>query len=119
MQKREAKFTTAFLAWAREHVEAPAVFEIKSTRGKVVFYIRELKEHQRNSLLAAQQGKFPYKIPDVGIAHRPFDAILFGKMRAYVVISYPKHFYGISIAMMPESGVLTKEDAKRLAAFNG
>lgn len=119
MQKKEAAFTTRFLLWARGNILAPAVFEIKSTRGKDTFYIREFKEHQRNALLAATEGIFTYKISDSALGYKPFDAILFGKMRGYLVLAYPQRFYVIAVRQVPLSGTLSETEACLLSAYKG
>ncbi len=119
MKKREASFTTNFLALSRTVFRAPCVFEIKDTRGKDVFYLRELKVHQRHALLAARLGKFPYKISDSTIGYRPFDAVLFGNMPAYLIVKYPKRWYAIPIEKVPEEGVLSEADAWALSTRCG
>lgn len=116
MRKKEANFTTKFLAWARDHLVAPAVFEVKSTRGHMVFPVFELRKHQRDSLLAASKGHFVYKIPDSAIGYKPFDAVLFGNMEAYVVIEYPNTAFLIPIEHMPTDGSLSTEEARTIAS---
>lgn len=95
--KHEAAFTTKFRRWASEHVGTGA-YEIKHTRGSNSFYCAELKEHQIDALKAAK-GKYglAYKIPDEGLAYRPFDMFVLKGSRAWVVIAYPKAFVVIDI----------------------
>lgn len=117
MKKYEAIFTTKFLAWARDNIIPPAVFEIKSTRGKNTFNTKELKKHQTDALFAASKGGFTYKISDEGITnYRPFDAVLFGNMEAYVVIEYPNTAFLIPIEHMPTDGSLSVEKARTIAS---
>ena len=117
MQKREASFTTKFLSWAQKNMVAPAVFEIKSTRGRSVFPVFELRKHQRNALMAAKNGCFTYKIPDSALGYKPFDATLYGNMEAYVVVEYPKHAFVIPIDVIPTTGSMTVEKARSIASL--
>lgn len=107
------------MQWAKKNIPPPAVFEIKSTRGNDYFEVRELKEHQRQSLLAAQYGVFTYKIPDVGNSYKPFDAVLLGNLRAYVVIQYPSEFAVIVPESIPAKGRLYVNDALAKATMRG
>jgi hypothetical protein len=118
MKKYEQQFTTKFLAWARHNLLRPAVFEIKSTRGKGTFYLSELKQHQRDALAAAKHGAFTYKIPDAGFTN-PFDAIFFTEMQAYLVIEYPSCFVLIDVDDVPENGNMPEEIAKKRATLFG
>lgn len=99
MKKQEAKFTTRVRKWLRDH--GTGAYEIKHTRGSEHFNCRELKRHQRDCLLAAASPiGFAYKIPDDGVAYKPFDVVAFKGARAYVVICYPEEFSVIPIAKM-------------------
>lgn len=89
MQKREAKYTTQVQHWIRKNLPAPCVYEIKHTRGKKSFALRELAPHQRAALQAATTKEgFCFKIPDCGYSN-PFDGVHFGNMNAYVIIKFP------------------------------
>jgi len=100
--KQEAKFTTKFRKWAKKHMPTCAI-EIKHARGSNIFDCGELKEHQRDSLLAAASEKHPlvYKIPDDGIAYKPFDMFVFKNAKAYVVVCYIDNFAVIPISSFP------------------
>lgn len=89
MQKREAKYTTQVQHWIRKNLPAPCVYEIKHTRGKKSFALRELAAHQKAALCAATTAEgFCFKIPDCGYSN-PFDGVHFGNMNAYVIIKFP------------------------------
>lgn len=117
--KQEATFTTKFRRWAAENIGTGA-YEIKHTRGSNSFSCAELKEHQRDALLAAK-GKYglAFKIPDEGYSYRPFDMFVLKKAPAWVVIAYPKGFVVIDIDKFlcwKEPG-LPYEQALGLATF--
>lgn len=124
MQKKEANFTTRFAHWSRLNIPAPAVFEIKHTRGKATFPLREIRTHQKAALLAAVSTKpFAYKIPDDSRSYKPFDMCLFGTMDAYVVIAYPQGYVCIGAEIFFEKTKdmtsLTYPAALKIAAYSG
>lgn len=52
--------------------------------------MKELKEHQKNYLLAATTDHgCTWKIPDTGFAYPPFDTLSYKNTDAYVVIVFP------------------------------
>lgn len=90
--KREALFTSKFKRWLMKNGVSGA-YEIKHTRGKDSFRLNELREHQLDALLAAESlHGFAYKIPDDGIAYKPFDLFFMKRANAYVVICFPEEF---------------------------
>lgn len=113
--KPEAEFTTRFLNWARKHMKEPAVFEVKHTHGLDTFYIMRLQKHQRHALRSAKHGAFTHKLRDSGYL-QPFDAILFTRMEAYLVIKYPKFFAVVDIDRIPAEGTIKSDQVKRIAA---
>jgi len=122
--KKEASFTTKFNRWAKKNLQAPALVEIKHTRGAKSFPFRELKEHQRDWLRAAYSPNCqPWKIPDTGFAFLPADVILIGYMSAYVVIKYNDFFVVIDGEKMlneikkSDRKSLTEERAKAIADY--
>lgn len=122
MQKREAKFTTDFQKWAKRFVPLPAVFEIKDTRGKKTFPLKEVKEHQINALLASSRKNYSlsHKLPDSAYGYKPFDVFILSEVSAYLVIKYPKKFFVIDIeTFIKETNNLTEERAKEIATFSG
>ena len=119
MKKAEALFTAKFRIWAKKHMHTGA-FEIKHTRGKDYFNMRELYEHQRMALLAADSKEgFAYKIPDDGRAFKPFDMIVFKESDAWVVIAYPKEFVIIEahVIIQHTKPTLFFADASKMAFF--
>ncbi len=118
--KREASFTTAFRAWAK--TRPSAAWEIKHTRGRDRFQMRELKQHQIDALLAVKGPYgFAYKIPDDGVAYKPFDLFVLRKTAAWVVICYPKYFCVIDAAkiarLKDKKASLTFDEAMALSSF--
>lgn len=121
MKKREAEFTTKAQHWIRKNLPAPCVVEIKHTRGKPSFPLREIAPHQKASLLAAESPTgFTYKIPDCGF-HNPFDVILFGHMYAYVMIRYPSSVSVIEASTFFEytkkMKSISEDEAAAIAAY--
>ena len=117
-KKYEAKFATKFRNWARRMGMPTAAYELKHTRRLLEFNCRELKEHQYFSLLAAASSPLPlvYKIPDDGVAQKPFDMIGLNKVPAYVVICFPKAFALVPIRSWPlDVKRMTLEDASKIA----
>lgn len=107
MKKRESNFTSAFRRWAM--FQPSAAWEVKHTRGRPSFLMRELKQHQVDALRAVKGPYgFAYKIPDDGIAYKPFDMFSLRGEPAWVVIAYPEAFCVIDVDAM---AVL--KDAKR------
>ena len=89
MNKREAKQTPKIMKWFLQIVKTSSPLEIKHTRGKHYFAMRELKQHQRDYLLSATtEHGFAYKLPD-NECFQPFDVIIYQNTPAYVAIAYP------------------------------
>lgn len=98
MKKAEATQTPKVMKWMQAILPRSSPFEIKHTRGEVYFLMKELKEHQRNWLMACTtKDGCTWKIPDVGYGYNPFDAFHFKKAKAYVVIVYPTSIVAIEI----------------------
>lgn len=118
--KRESAFTTKFRRWLMLNGTWGA-YEIKHTRKKTFFLMRELRQHQLDALVAAESSYgFAYKIPDDGISYKPFDLFFLKNANAYVAIAYPKEFVIIRagvMAALKEKGLttLTLPDAKKYA----
>ena len=121
MRKDEARFATRFRKWARDRVGQGA-YELKHTRGSDRFRMSELKEHQRDFLKAANgRAGLVYKIPDDGVAHKPFDMFVLKRTPAWVVIAYPAGFAVINIRRICAWGEpsLHWNDAVAMASFRG
>ena len=120
MQKREAAITNSVLNWLRGETRGSCAVEIKHTRGEKNFLMSELKEHQRDWLVAAS-GIFgcQYKIPDVGYGYNPFDGFILKKADAFVVIVYPKWTVAIQIMKLVNVKMpsLSEDDALQIAQF--
>lgn len=133
MKKSEAQFTTYFNRWAKHHLDPPAMIEVKHTHGTTSLPYSAVKDHQRAWLLAGMSrgesrggetvGGKPYKISDQSMGHKPCDVILFGRMRSWVVIKYPKCFVVIDIRLFlhaEEISVrksLTEDIAREIAEY--
>ena len=97
-------------------------FEVKSTRGANVFYLREIRSHQMTSLLACNTDVgFKWKIPDAGWGFLPFDYIYFKNTQGYFVIAFPRMAYWIRAELLHfiiESGKtsISEEMADELCA---
>ena len=100
MKKYEAVFTSRFRAYAEKFLVAGA-YELKHTRGKRLFRVSELKEHQTAALQAAKDGCLVYKIPDDGRAYKPFDVVVLRGVAASVVIRFPEGTVMIDISEFP------------------
>ncbi len=93
----EAEFTTKVKPWIRENLPTCA-WEIKHTRGSEYFNLSEMHEHQKDCLEAAtSRYGFCYKIPDDGVAYKPFDGFNLKMTPAFVIIAYPEEFVVIEI----------------------
>jgi hypothetical protein len=99
MKKREAVITPRVVEWVLSNIDGCAAVEVKHTRGKPTFHLRELKEkeHQVDYLLSAQSPMgFTYKIPDDG-TWKPFDALAMKRALGIVAIVYPQGWAAIRI----------------------
>jgi len=98
MQKKEASITPRIMKWFASVVPFSSPLEIKHTRGKDYFNMAELKEHQKNWLLACTTEKgCTWKIPDQGYGFNPFDVLHYKQASSYIVIVYPTTLYAIEI----------------------
>ena len=119
--KSEARFTTRVRKWLRDRVGQGA-YELKHTRGSPRFRMSELKEHQRDFLKAANgKAGVAYKIPDDGVAYKPFDMFVLKRTPAWVVIGYPDGFTVINIKRLCawKEPSLHYNDAMLMASFTG
>lgn len=117
MKKHEAEFTTKVKPWLLEYMGTGA-YEIKHTRGEDRFDMREWAEHQRDFLAAAESRHgVCYKIPDDGIAYKPFDVFCLKQEPSWVVIAFPEEFFVIparKLAAWTEPSI-TRDDAHLMA----
>ena len=123
MHKQEAAITTKINKWFPLVVLKSCPYEVKHTRGAATFKYKELKQHQRDYLLAATTSRgMHWKIPDTGFSQNPFDCFVFNNAPAFVVIVYPEQVYAIEIGLIEfqiEAGnnVLTEDKAATLALY--
>jgi hypothetical protein len=96
----EADFQIKFTRWLRNcWKQGSAAFELKIIKGDSIPF-SAVKTHQLAALKVVQGATFTYKIPDVGIAQKPFDAFVLHHAPGYVVIYFytkrgEKEFYMI------------------------
>ncbi len=117
MKKREAQNIPAVMKWCLSIIKTSSPVEVKHTRGRFYFVMRELKEHQRDYLLSATTNHgFSYKIPDDN-HWQPFDAIIYKNTSAYVAIIYPDVICLIEIRelLKIKTPSLLEDDAKKIA----
>lgn len=109
----EAKFQTKFSRWLQYAKHGSAVYELKYCKGNALPF-SDVKEHQERALLLATTTCINYKIPDVGMAQKPFDCFAICNVPAYVVIQFHrkgnKTFYMILITTWLKE---KKESVKR------
>lgn len=120
MQKQEAKVSPKVAKWFFSVIPKSCPLEIKHTRGENYFNIYELKEHQKNYLLAATTKKgFYFKIPDQGYSFLPCDYVHYKKAKSYVAIVYPTTVYAIEIRALLQikERTLSQEEAGRICSF--
>lgn len=120
MKKLEAEITTKLKSCYHSVAETSGPIEVKHTRGKSRFNLSELKEHQKDWLLAAttERGCW-WKIPDTGMGYNPFDVLFYKNAPAYVIIAYPTwvcaiHIHDIVILNSPS---IDEETALQLAVY--
>lgn len=120
MNKDEAKVTTKLRVWFQSVATSSCPIEVKHTRGKKVFTMSELKEHQQNWLLAATTDHgIWWKIPDTGYGYNPFDVLFYKNSDAFVVIAFPVWVVAIHIQdiLIISSSSLDEETAIQLSVF--
>ncbi len=118
MQKLEASITPRVNKWLSAVIKKSSPWDVKHTRGKKTFPLREIKPHQRDYLMAATtKTGFIYKIPDIGLSHPPCDTVCFKDTDAFIVIVYPTRVYAIDIRIIDtvKDPSLTEERAELLA----
>jgi penicillin-binding protein-related factor A (putative recombinase) len=87
--KSEAEFQTKFNRWCKNRAEESFAYELKLCKRKSIPF-NAIEKHQKEYLFLVKHGTFPYKIPDVGLAQRPFDGFCFVKSPAYIGIMFHK-----------------------------
>ena len=76
---KEADITPSVFDWFEKNYPFSVVLEIKDAGGR-------LKDHQPIALRQVQDGKFRWKIPDMG-RRNPFDGIILKKgVNAFIVV---------------------------------
>lgn len=113
---KESKASIIFRHWLKaNHLKfRSATFEMKSTRDKNIFNIKELKQEQINHALACKspQGNLMRSVGTTGMA----DYIFMKKSQAYVVIHYPKLIVVIDInTIIKEKNNITSKRAREIA----
>jgi len=117
---KEKNITPQVIKWFSRVVPHSCPFEIKHTRGKSLFTLNELAQHQRDYLLAATTDHgVTWKIPDVNAGYNPFDCFHFKNSEAYVIIVYS--FFTVAIRIQDilkvETPSLHSKDAMELSQF--
>lgn len=105
--KREANFQTFFNRYVREKKLA-GVFELKQTTEDSIPF-SDLQPHQREGLLAVEEGGFVWKLSDADPREKPFDMIATGLMSAYVAVKFP----GKMITVIPIDDFLQEESVSK------
>ena len=120
MKKLEADVTNKLKPWIVDVTKVSSPIEVKHTRGKNRFNMRELKEHQIDWLHAAttEQGCW-WKIPDTGYGFNPFDVMFYKNSHAYVTIVFPQWACTISIQEIIKitAPSITEDEAVSISTF--
>lgn len=118
MIKTEANFSLKFRSWLRANYKCfdSCSFEVKDTRGKSYFSLKELKEEQINHALANKSPKgnlIRNSAGTIGAA----DYFFYRNAYAYIVINYPKSFFIIDIddIILEKTKSLKFERAREIA----
>lgn len=117
--KSEAEFTTAVKPWLL-HTLGTGAYEIKHTRGIDRFNMREWTVHQRDFLAAVRSSTgMCFKIPDDGVAYKPFDMFCLKQEPAWVVTAFPEEFVVIDSLELEKwtAPSLTLRDALSLSSI--
>lgn len=123
MNKQEAAITTRINKWFPRMIGQSCPYEVKHTRGEVTFKLRELKQHQRDYLLAATtEHGMHWKIPDTGFGQCPFDSFVFKNSPAFVIIAYPTFVFALNIEevdnmILNDQKTLSEDEANAYAVF--
>lgn len=119
MKKLEAQITPRVNRWVQSWIPQSAAWDVKHTRGNDRFEMREIKEHQRDYLLAAGTDHgFTFKIEDAGFRHPPCDTVCFKKAQyCGFAIVFPNYTCYILAGVINMVGTpsITEEYAKRLS----
>jgi penicillin-binding protein-related factor A (putative recombinase) len=119
----EKDFQGNFTKWAKHNVHTNMACELKLVRTERM-PLSAIADHQWICLKNAKSRNMVYKIPDVGMAPKPFDCFVLSGSEAYFVIMFyeraQKEFYMIDVDTLfrfMESGAksLTREEARSLA----
>lgn len=115
-KKREADFGVRFREYLEQHppVEDNVWYELKDTRGKASFPLREIKSKQRAyaHLIQCDKGVL---VRVRGVQGEP-DYVYTRKTAVYYIIKYPKSFYIIPSDRIENMlGSLSEEMAKGLS----
>lgn len=95
MLRQESKFSIQFRHWLMENPQFTCAYEIKHTRGKKAFPLREWKEEQRNFAESIQYSKKGVLVRTENVRGLP-DYIYLKQAPVFVVISFPEGFAIIS-----------------------
>jgi hypothetical protein len=88
----EAEFQTFFTKWSKYQYPQfthnnVGVFELKVVDGNSLAK-KKVQDNQIHALYIANTQSMSYKIPDAGIAQKPFDSFMVANVPAYVVCLY-------------------------------
>lgn len=83
----EADLQTKFSRWLRHYVNFPIAYELKISKSNRLPFNR-LLDHQRVALQKAKHGTLCYKIPDSGMALKPFDGFCLTQVPSMVGIMF-------------------------------
>jgi hypothetical protein len=106
--KREAKFSIQFRHWLRANPQKTCAIEMKDTRGKKSFYLKEWKDAQRTFAEAIRSSSKGVLVRTEGVEGLP-DYIYLRQEPSLVVIKYPLGFAII------DSAILEKEETTSLS----
>lgn len=95
MQKREASSSILWRHWLMANPQRTGAYEIKDTRGKKAFPLKEWKQAQRTFAEAIRYGKKGVLVRTEGVEGLP-DYIYLRNEPSFVVIRYPQGFVIIS-----------------------
>lgn len=121
MRKEEAAITPRINKWFAPIVPTSSPWEVKHTRGSLYFNMSELREHQKNYLLAATTPRgCTFKIEDAGYNHPPFDVLHYKNTPAYVIIAFPTLVAAIEIRTLLryDAKSLTEDEAVAMASWS-
>ena len=95
MNKKEANSSITFRHWIMANPQHTGAYEMKDTRGKKAFPLKEWKEAQRTFAEAIRYGKKGVLIRTEGVEDLP-DYVYLRNEPSFVVIRYPQGFVVIS-----------------------